>query len=387
VIENRRHLVCGFSFFPRCAILRVMQIGIIGLPNSTKTTIFNALTRGQIETAAYASGKLEIHTAMVDVPDPRVDILSKMFNPRKTTRAQVQYNDIAGLQRGIGEKGGLDGALLNQLVQSDALLHVVRAFEDENVPHIEETVDPQRDLEILDTELILSDLAVVERRLERLETALAKRISAPAERDAQIKEQALLQRFKPHLENGLPLRDFELSGDEARLVKNLALVTIKSQLVLLNVGDRAVNDPRAIVRYDHRQTMLATLQGKLEMDIAQMASEDAHAFLAEYGIAEPGLAKIIRLSYALLGLQSFFTVGDDEVRAWTIPVGANAVDAAGTIHTDLARGFIRAEVIAYADLIASGGLAQARQRGVMRLEGKEYIVKDGDVISIRFNVS
>jgi hypothetical protein len=364
-----------------------MQIGIIGLPNSTKTTIFNALTRGQIETAAYSSGKLEIHTAMVDVPDPRVDILSQMFNPRKTTRAQVQYNDIAGLQRGIGEKGGLDGALLNQLVQSDALLHVVRAFEDENVPHIEETIDPQRDLEILDTELILSDLAVVERRLERLETALVKRISAPAERDAQIKEQALLQRFKPHLENGQPLRDLELNDDEIRRVKNLALVTIKSQLVLLNVGDRAVDDPGALVRYDHRKTMLATLQGKLEMEIAQMASEDAHAFLAEYNIAEPGLAKIIRLSYALLGLQSFFTVGDDEVRAWTIPIGANAVDAASAIHTDLARGFIRAEVIAYADLIASGGLVEARQRGVMRLEGKEYIVQDGDVISIRFNVS
>jgi GTP-binding protein YchF len=377
----------GFSFSPRCAILPAMQIGIIGLPNSTKTTIFNALTRGQIETAAYSSGKLEIHTAMVDVPDPRVDVLSKMFNPRKTTRAQVQYNDIAGLQRGIGEKGGLDGTLLNQLVQSDALLHVVRAFEDENVPHIEETVDPQRDLEILDTELILSDLAVVERRLERLETALAKRISAPAERDAQIKEQALLQRFEPQLENGQPLRDLDLNDDEVRIVKNLALTTIKPQLVVLNVGDHALTDPTTIVKYDHHKTMLATIQGKLEMEIAQMTPDDARAFLAEYGIAEPGLAKIIRLSYTLLGLQAFFTVGDDEVRAWTIPVGANAVDAAGAIHTDLARGFIRAEVIAYDDLIASGDLAQARKRGLLRLEGKEYIVKDGDVISIRFNVS
>jgi hypothetical protein len=267
-----------------------MQIGIIGLPNSTKTTIFNALTRGQIETAAYSSGKLEIHTAMVDVPDPRVDVLSKMFTPRKTTRAQVQYNDIAGLQRGIGEKGGMDGNLLNQLVQSNALLHVVRAFEDDTVPHIEETVDPQRDLEILDTELILSDLAVVERRLERFQAALAKRISTPAERDAQIKEQALLQRFKPHLENGQPLRDLDLAerDDEARLVKNLALATIKPQLVVLNVGDRAVDAPNAIVNYNHQETMLATLQGKLEMEIAQMSSQDARAFLAEYGISEAG---------------------------------------------------------------------------------------------------
>ena len=364
-----------------------MQIGIIGLPNSTKTTIFNALTRGQIETAAYSSGKLEIHTAMVDVPDPRVDVLSKMFNPRKTTRAQVQYNDIAGLARGIGERGGLDGTLLNQIAQNDALLHVVRAFEDENVAHIEETVDPQRDLEILDTELILSDLAVVERRLERLQTALAKRISTPAERDAQIKEQALLQRFKPQLENGQPLRDLDLSDDEARIVKNLALTTVKPQLVVLNVGDRTVNDPGTIVKYKHKKTMLETLQGKLEMEIAQMSSEDAHAFLTEYGIAEPGLAKIIRLSYTLLGLQAFFTVGEDEVRAWTIPIGANAMDAAGAIHTDLARGFIRAEVIAYDDLIASGGLYETRKRGLMRLEGKEYIVHDGDILSIRFNVS
>ena len=366
-----------------------MQIGIIGLPNCTKTTIFNALTRGQIETAAYSSGKLEIHTAMVDVPDPRVDVLSKMFNPRKTTRAQVQYNDIAGLQRGIGEKGGMDGNLLNQLVQSDALLHVVRAFEDDTVPHIEETVDPQRDLEILDTELILSDLAVVERRLGGLQTALAKRISTPAERDALMKEQALLQRFKAHLENGQPLRDLDLAerDDEARIVKNLALATIKPQLVVLNVGDRAVDAPNAIVKYDHQKTMLATLQGKLEMDIAQMPSEDAHEFLAEYGIAEAGLAKVIRLSYTLLGLQAFFTVGEDEVRAWTIPIGASALDAAGAIHTDLARGFIRAEVIAYDDLIASGSLYETRKRGLMRLEGKEYIVQGGDILSIRFNVS
>ncbi len=364
-----------------------MQIGIIGLPNSSKTTIFNALTRGRIETAAYSSGKLEVHTAMVDVPDPRVDILSKMFNPRKTIRAQVQYNDIAGLARGIGEKGGMDGNLLNQIVQSDALLHVVRAFEDPNVPHIEETIDPARDLEILDTELILSDLVIVERRMERVEAGLGKRGGTPAERDAFAKEQALLQRFKPQLENGKPLRDLEVSDDELKITRNLALVTIKPQLVLFNTGDRAVSDPSAIVKYAHQKTMLASLQGRLEMELAQMSLDDAAEFLNEYGITEPGLAKVIRLSYALLGLQSFFTVGEDEVRAWTIRVGANAVDAAGTIHTDLARGFIRAEVIAYDEMISCGSMAEARKRGSLRLEGKEYIVKDGDILSIRFNVS
>ncbi len=364
-----------------------MQIGIIGLPNSTKTTIFNALTGGQIETAAYSSGKLEIHTAMVDVPDPRVDVLAKMFNPRKVTHAQVKYNDIAGLQRGIGEKGGMDGNLLNHIVQNDALLHIVRAFEDPNVPHIEETIDPQRDLGILDTELILSDLAVVERRLERLAAGLAKRGGTPAEREAMAKEQALLKQLRAQLENGKPLRDLLLTEADLRLLKNLAVVTVKPQLVVLNTGDRAIGDPQTLVTYEHAKTILVTLQGKLEMEIAQMSPEDAREFLSEYGIPEPGLAKVIRLSYDLLGQQSFFTVGEDEVRAWTVSIGATAVDAASAIHTDLARGFIRAEVISYEDLIDAGSMAEARKRGSLRLEGKDYVVHDGDILSIRFNIS
>lgn len=363
-----------------------MQIGIIGLPNSSKTTIFNALTRGRVETTAFSSGKLEVHTAMVDVPDPRVPVLSHMFKPRKTIFARVQYNDIAGLTRGIGEKGGMDGNLLNQIVQNDALLHVVRAFEDPNVPHIEETINPQRDLEILDTELLLSDLAVVERRLERLHAGLSKGGGTPAERELWHKEQALMERFKPQLEDGKPLRDLPLSHDELKMMRNLALVTAKPQLVLLNTGDRTIADPNEIVKYSHHNTVLATIQGKLEMELAQMSPEDAQEFLKEYGISEPGLAKIIRLSYSLLGLQSFFTVGEDEVRAWTIPVGANAVDAAGTIHTDLARGFIRAEVISYEHLMAAGDMVEARKHGSLRLEGKEYIVQDGDILNIRFNV-
>ncbi len=364
-----------------------MQIGIIGLPNSSKTTIFNALTRGQVETAAFSSGKLEVHTAVVDVPDPRMDALVKMFQPRKVAHARVQYNDIAGLARGIGEKGGLDGNLLNQIVQNDALLHVVRAFDDPNVPHIEETIDPARDLEILDTELILSDLGVIERRLERLQTTLAKRGGTTADREAALKEQALLERLKPQLENSQPLRDMALTPEEVHSLRGLALVTIKPQLVVLNTGDRSVSNPSTLVRYEHQRTLLVALQGKIEMELAQMPPEEARDFLAEYGIAEASLDRMIRLSYDLLGVQSFFTVGEDEVRAWTIPVGATAVEAAGEIHTDLARGFIRAEVISYADLMSSGDLAEARRRGVLRLEGKEYIVQDGDILNIRFNVS
>jgi hypothetical protein len=363
-----------------------MQIGIIGLPNSSKTTVFNALTRGQAETSSFSSGKFEVHTAMVEVPDPRVDKLAAMFRPRKVTRAQVRYADIAGLAQGLGEKGGLEGGLLGQIAQSDALLHVVRAFEDPEVPHIEETIDPERDLSILDTELILSDLIVVERRLERLTNALAKRGGNGPEREAQEREQALLERLKAHLEEGGPLRDLALGDPELHDLKGLALVSVKPQLVLLNTGERAVTEPGRLVRYEHGKTVLATLQGRLEMELAQMEPGEAGEFLADYGIVEPGLARVIRLSYALLGLQSFFTVGEDEVRAWTVPVGARSVEAAGVIHSDLARGFIRAEVVAYDDLTAAGDLNAAKKRGLVRLEGKDYVVADGDVMNIRFNV-
>lgn len=362
-----------------------MQIGIIGLPTSGKTTIFNALTRGTAQTAAYSSGKLDVHTAMVDVPDPRVDILSKMFNPRKTIHARVQYNDIAGLTKGIGGKDGMDGNLLNQIMLNDAIVHVVRAFDDPSVPHSLESVDPARDLEILDTELILSDLGVVERRLARIQTGMSKGGTTAVEREALGKEKELLTRFQTELESGKPLRDLDLGAEALSL--SLSLATLKPILVIFNTGERGQTDPSTIVKYEHKHTMVVALRGKLEMELAQMSPEDAKAFLEEYGITEPGLNKMIRLSYGLLGLQSFFTVGEDEVRAWTVRVGADAVDAAGTIHTDLARGFIRAEVIAYDDLMASGSMAEARKHGVLRLEGKEYIVKDGDILNIRFNVS
>jgi ribosome-binding ATPase len=362
-----------------------MQIGIIGLPTSGKTTIFNALTRGTAPVEAFSSGKLEIHTASIQVPDERVEILTRMFKPRKTIHAQVQYNDIGGLARGIGEKGGFEGNLLNQIVQNDALMFVIRAFENPNVPHLEGSVNPQRDLETLDTELILSDLGVVERRIERVKTSLGKGGGAPAEREGYQRELGLLEKFKTMLENGAPLRNLDLSPAELKPFKSLALTTVKPTMVVLNTSERA-EDPQQLVQYAHTKTILVALQGELEMELAQMSPEEAQEFLAEFGIAEPSLPLMIRLSYGLLGLHSFFTVGEDEVRAWTIPVGANAVDAAGAIHTDLARGFIRAEVVAYDDLMRMGSMAEARKHGLVRLEGKEYVVKDGDVINIRFSV-
>lgn len=363
-----------------------MQIGIIGLPLSGKTTIFNALTRGHADVANFASGKLQVHTASVHVPDPRVDLLSKMFNPRKTIYAQVQYNDIAGLARGIGEKGGMDGGLLGQIVQNDALVHVVRAFGDDNVPHMEGSVNPARDLQLLDTELILSDLGVVERRIERIKTALGKGGTTPQEREAYHKEQAQLEQFQATLEGGGVLRDWGLTAAELKPLKSLALATLKPTLVILNTGEESGDGAPAALNYTHKQTQLAALQGKVEMELAQMSPEEAQLFLSEFGIAEPGLARVIRLSYQLLGLQSFFTVGEDEVRAWTIPIAATAVDAAASIHTDLARGFVRAEVVSYDDLVSSGGMVEAKKNGVLRLEGKEYVVKDGDIVHIRSSV-
>jgi GTP-binding protein YchF len=362
-----------------------MYIGIIGLPNSGKTTVFNALTRGQAETNAFSSGKLEVHTAMVDVPDPRVDVLAAMFRPRKVTRAQVRYADIAGLSRGIGERGDLEGGLLAQINQADALLHVVRAFEDPDVLHIEETVDPRRDGAILDTELCLADLGIVERRLSRLEAGLAKRSLPAAEREALVLEREQLTRLRAELEEGRPLRDLALEAADLRLLRSIALATAKPLLLVLNTGEQGASCD-ALAGCERERTVVAALQGKLEMELAQMEALDAAEFLAEYGIEEPGLNRMVRLSYGLLGLMSFFTVGEDEVRAWTVPVGAKAVEAAGAIHSDLARGFIRAEVVAYDDLVAAGGLVEAKKRGTVRLEGKDYIVQDGDVLNIRFNI-
>ena len=362
-----------------------MHIAIIGLPNSTKTTVFNALTRGHTETASYSSGHFEVHSAILDVPDPRVDQLAAMFNPRKTTYAKVAYADIAGLAKGVG-KGGLSGQLLNTISQSDALLHVVRAFEDPDVPHSEGSIDPRRDVDILDGELLLSDQIIVERRLERLQAQL-KRGGDKQAREALEREMALFLRLFEQLDAGAPLRDMGLAAEEQKQLRSYGLLTLKPMLIVLNLGDDPAENPTACLDdYQHRHTTVAALHGKLEMELAQMAQEEAREFLEEFGISEPGLSRIVRLSYTLLGLHSFFTVGEDEVRAWTIPVGANAVTAAGAIHSDLARGFIRAETISFETLISAGSLAASRRQGLLRLEGKEYVVQNGDILNIRFNV-
>jgi GTP-binding protein YchF len=326
------------------------------------------------------SGKIEVHTAVVDVPDPRVDRLSGMFNPKKTIYAKVTYADIAGLDGSSG-RSGISGQLLNHLTQMDGFIHVVRCFEDENVPHQSGSVNPQRDLEMMDSEFVLNDLIAVERKLERLTDERRKgggRDKGLIDRDIE-----LFNRLHAALSEETPLRDIEISDEEAKTLSGFGLLSQKPILVVFNLSE-AQTAP--LIEYQHKHSKVVTLQGKLEMDIAQLPPEDREMFMAEYNIEEPSLNRMIRLSYDLLGLQSFFTVGPDEVRAWTVERGATAPVAAGVIHTDLQKGFIRAEVVAYDDLVELGGLTECKGKGKLRLEGKEYIVKDGDVLNIRFNI-
>ncbi|NLX10507.1 MAG: redox-regulated ATPase YchF [Chloroflexi bacterium] len=361
-----------------------MRLGIIGLPNAGKTTIFNALTGSTHPTEPFSSGQLEVHTAVVNVPDERVDRLSEIYKPKKTTYAMITYTDIGGLDKGIGE-GGLSGPMRNELQQVDGFLHVVRAFEDASVPHPYETVDPVRDLQTIDGEFLLLDLIAVENRLARLDE---ERKKGKVENKTQnAAETELLQRLHTQLEAEQPLRDVDLTPDEHKMLRGYGLLTLKPVLVIFNTGDDNADLPAGL-DYVHQRTLSVALRGRLEAEIAQLDDPgDVAMFLEEYAIEEPSRARVVRLSYELLDTHSFLTYGEDEVRAWSLRKGANAVEAAGTIHTDLARGFIRAEVVPYQAFIDAGGsMAEVKARGKARLEGKDYIVQDGDMLVIRFAI-
>jgi hypothetical protein len=360
-----------------------MEIGIIGLPTSGKTTVFNALTGEDRPTAAASTGQLDTFNLIVEVPDERLDQLNALFRPRKTIYAKVTYVDIAGLDQEFG-KEGLPGALRNKIATMDAFIHVIRAFESDRVPHPLESVDPQRDLEIMHTEMILADLITVENRLERIAEGLQKGARGE-ERQKLHSQQALFERLKEQLEGEVPLRDLDLSEEERDLLGGYGLLTLKPTIVLLNAGDTPV-DPHAVLDYEHADTALMTLQGQLEMEIGQLDAEERELFMEEFGIESLGATRVIQTSYALLGLHSFFTIGDDEIRAWTLRNEGTAIEAAGTVHTDLARGFIRAEVIPHQELLEAGDMTEARRSGKVRLEGKEYVVQDGDVIYVRFSI-
>jgi GTP-binding protein YchF len=366
-----------------------MQIAILGLAASGKTTVFNTLTRGHAETGGY--GGMTLHVGVVKVPDERLDRLAELFQPKKVVHADVTYVDLPAPPASSDGRVGaeeLPAEHLARLRESDALLHVVRAFEDPAVPHPAGSVDPARDLEALDLELILADLAILDRRLERLEAS--GRHGTPAEREANEREETILRRLKVDLEAGRPIRDSGLTPDEVRVIRGFRFLTEKPVLVLLNVGEadlpRAQEQVAALeAGYRHRHAMIAALSARIEMELGELEPDEAAAFMTELGIAESGLARVIRLSYALLGFISFLTAGPDEVRAWPVVDGSTAVDAAGAIHTDLAKGFIRAEVVPYEDLVALGSTAEARRHGKLRSEGRTYLVRDGDVVEILFS--
>ncbi|CAN5662265.1 redox-regulated ATPase YchF [soil metagenome] len=362
-----------------------MQIAIVGLARSGKTTLFNTLTRGEAETGGY--GGMTVNIGVVKVPDDRLSRLTELYRPKREVPADVTYADLPA------PPTSADGATaaeipadqLARLRTADELLHVVRAFDDPGVAHPEGSVEPLRDVERLDLEFILADLAVVERRIEKLSTS--GRHGSPAEREANEQELELLERLAPPLREGRPIRDLGLSDDEARRLRGFRFLTEKPVLVVLNIGEADI--PRAAemaeqfaAGYEHRHSRVEALSARIEMEIGQLDAEEAQVFRADLGLAESSLERIIRLSYELLGLISFFTVGPDETRAWTIPAGASAVDAADAIHTDLAHGFIRAEVIGWRELLELGSEAEAKKKGLLRSEGKGYVVRDGEVLHV-----
>lgn len=365
-----------------------MRVGIIGLPRAGKTTVFNAVARGLAPVGGYG-GASKPNIRSVAVPDPRVDSLSEIYRPKKSTYATVEYVDFPAAGESFGAGQGLGGQFLNDLAAVDALIHVVRAFEDDAVPHPEGSVDPARDIGIMDLELAFADLALIERRVERIDPEL--RTLKAGERGQLQALRDLLDRMKGELEAETPIRAMDLSDDERRLLGGSQFLTDKPLLDLVNVGEDDL--PRRLAIEEELRASreepgrdLAVMGGRFEMELNELSDEEADEFRREAGVEHSGMDEAVRRSYALLGLISFLTVGPDECRAWTVTEGATAPEAAGKIHTDLQRGFIRAEVIRYEDLVECGSEAEAKKRGLQRTEGKEYQVRDGDVVHVLFNV-
>ncbi len=327
---------------------------------------------------------------MVKVPDERLTALVDIFHPKRIVQADVQYTDVAGISKGAAKGESFSRQFISYISTVDALVHVVRAFENADIPHPDETIDPLRYIETVELELAFSDLAIIEKRIVRLRESIGKTKAGP-EREAFEHELATLQRIQPELENGAPIRALDLDEEEQRAIRNYGFLSAKPMLILLNISENQLDQADALVakvkaKYDLPNTAVAAIAGKLEQDLTQLDEADAAEFMADLGLKESGLNRIIKLSYQLMGLISFLTAGPDENRAWTIRKGTNAQKAAGTIHSDLERGFIRAEVVHYDYLIAAGSMAEAKKHGHVRSEGKTYVVKDGDIIEVRFNV-
>ena len=360
-----------------------LSVGIVGLPNAGKSTLFNALTRASAQVANYPFTTIEPNTGIVAVPDERLDRLAALFQPRKVIPATLTFTDIAGLVRGASRGEGLGNRFLGHIRETDATALVVRAFPDPDVTHVEGTVDPLRDVDVVELELQLADLETVRRRLERTEK------TARVQKDHAVATIDLLQRVSGHLDSGRPVRTMELSADERVAIRDLWLLTAQPLVVVANVAEEQASAPVPQVLRTRAAAAggdAIAVSARIEADLAELEPEDQHAFLSDLHLEEPGLHRLARTAYRLLGLLTFFTAGEKEVRAWTLRGGGTALDAAAAIHTDFAKGFIRAEVSSVSELLDAASYATVRERGQQRLEGRDYVVRDGDVVHFRFNV-
>lgn len=363
-----------------------MKLGIVGLPNVGKSTLFNAITQAGAESANYPFCTIEPNVGTVTVPDHRIDELVKMYQPDKVTYAVIEFVDIAGLVKGASKGEGLGNKFLSNIREVDAVVHVVRAFQDDNIVHVEGSVDPIRDIETINLELILSDIEILDRRIDKVMKSIRG-----GEKKYQAHE-AFYRRLKAHLESGKTARSMEMTEEELEMLADVSLLSLKPVIYAANVAEEdyaADNNPyveqiREFAESEHSEVMV--ISARIEEEIAALDKEEKQMFLEELGASESGLDKLIKASYKLLGLISFLTAGKPEVRAWTIKQGTRAPQAAGKIHSDFERGFIRAEVVAYEDLMACGSMVKAKEKGLVRSEGKEYVVNDGDIILFRFNV-
>ena len=364
-----------------------MKLGIVGLPNVGKSTLFNAITNAGAEVANYAFCTINPNVGMVSVPDARLDYLAEMYQPKKKTPAVIEFVDIAGLVKGASKGEGLGNKFLSNIRATDAIVHVVRCFDDENVMHVEGSTDPLRDIDIINTELIMADLEMIDRRIDKAQK------NAKGGDKRFLHEAEVFTELLAHLNQGKLARTFDGSEEDMALIATSDLLTLKKTIYVANLGENEVNEPESNRHYlavkalaEQEGSQVLPICAKLEQDIAELEGEEKQMFLEELGIAESGLDRLIKCSYSLLGLISFLTYGKDECRAWTIKKGTKAPQAAGKIHSDIERGFIRAETINFDDMIRCGSVAAAKEKGLLRSEGKEYVVKDGDMIYFRFNV-